>query len=184
LIFDEIATGFGRTGELFAYRHADVTPDILCLGKALTGGTMTMAAVLTTRQVARGVEAGGRVLMHGPTFMANPLACAAAEASLALLDEEPWQERVRNLQTWLTAGLEGCMRHLAVKEVRVLGAIAAVELDRHVDLPRASASFVERGVWIRPFMNLIYVMPPYITTESQTAQLCEAIERTIAEGRF
>ncbi|WP_456380952.1 adenosylmethionine--8-amino-7-oxononanoate transaminase [Hydrogenimonas sp.] len=179
LIFDEIATGFGRTGEMFAYEHASVVPDILCLGKALTGGTMTLAATLTTREVAEGVERNGHVLMHGPTFMANPLACSAAIASLELLQSTPWKRRVEGIGKGLEEGLAPCRELSLVKDVRVLGAIGVVELRRDVDLPKATESFVERGVWIRPFKNLIYVMPPYVIGAEELARLTGAIRETV-----
>ncbi len=184
MIADEIATGFGRTGRMFACEHAGIAPDILCLGKALTGGYMTLAATLASRRVAEGVEAGGHVLMHGPTFMANPLACAVANASIELLLASPWQERVRAIERGLEAGLASCRKLPGVRDVRVLGAIGVVEMTRPVDARRVQPMFVERGVWIRPFANLIYVMPPYVTGAEDVARLARAmceVAETISE---
>ncbi len=183
LIADEIATGFGRTGALFACEHAGITPDILCLGKALTGGYMTLAATLTTRSVAEVISAGGKgAFMHGPTFMANPLACATALASIELLLGQSWQARVQAVETGLRTGLEPCHRLSGVTDVRVLGAIGVVELDQPVDMARAPAAFVHRGVWVRPFGRLVYVMPPYIINDADLATLCAAIGDVVASG--
>lgn len=175
LILDEVATGFGRTGKLFAYEHAHISPDILCVGKALTGGYMSLAATLTTQKVMSGVESHGNVLMHGPTFMANPLACSVANASLELLLNSPWKERVLAIESQLKEELFQCNDLDIVKEVRVLGAIGVVELNRDVDLAWMTKAFTDKGVWIRPFLNLVYIMPPYVISSEALSQVTEAI---------
>jgi adenosylmethionine---8-amino-7-oxononanoate aminotransferase len=176
LVLDEIATGFGRSGTLFASEHAGVAPDVMCVGKALTGGYMTLAATLCTSAVAQAVSGGeGGGLMHGPTFMANPLACAVALASLELLADGSWRERVAAIERGLTVGLEPARRLPGVRDVRVLGAIGVVELDTDVDIATASAAAISRGVWLRPFRNLIYTMPPYVTDEPDLAAVCDAV---------
>ncbi len=179
LIFDEIATGFGRTGKLFAYEHTGITPDIMTIGKALTGGYMTMAATITTEKVAKGIEKNGNILMHGPTFMGNPLACSVASTSIDLLFENDWQKNVSRIENYLKTNMKVCENLDKVKEVRVIGAIGVVELHKNVDLSLATKEFVKRGVWIRPFMNLIYIMPPYITKDKELQKLINAIYETI-----
>jgi adenosylmethionine-8-amino-7-oxononanoate aminotransferase len=175
LILDEIATGFGRTGEMFAAEHARVHPDVTCVGKALTGGYMTLAATLCTSAVAAAVSAGeGGGLMHGPTFMANPLACAVALASLELLQDGAWRERVRTIEAGLRRGLAPAREIDGVHDVRVLGAIGVVELERDVDVAAATTAAAERGVWLRPFRELIYTMPPYVIEEEDLAAVTDA----------
>jgi adenosylmethionine-8-amino-7-oxononanoate aminotransferase len=180
LVLDEIATGFGRTGELFACEHADVAPDVMCVGKALTGGYMTLAATLCTRAVADAVSAGeGGGLAHGPTFMANPLACSVALASLDLLLDDAegggWRSRVGAIERGLRVGLEPARELPGVVDVRVLGAIGVVQLDREVDIATATAAAVQRGVWLRPFRDLIYAMPPYVIEQDDLARVSAAI---------
>jgi adenosylmethionine---8-amino-7-oxononanoate aminotransferase len=174
LIFDEIATGFGRTGALFAAGHAGVTPDVMCVGKALTGGYLSLAAALCTAEVAAGISSGPvPVLAHGPTFMGNPLACSIALASLSvLLDEGDWSASVRRISAGLSAGLAGVRGLPGVADVRVLGAIGVVQLDRDVDMAAATDAAVAAGVWLRPFRDLIYTMPPYVTGDDDIALIC------------
>ena len=175
LILDEIATGFGRTGKLFAYEHAQVSPDILCVGKALTGGYMSLAATLVSKKVMLGVETGGNVLMHGPTFMANPLACAVANASLELLLNSDWKKKVDSIESQLKTELIKCEDLEIVKEVRILGAIGVLELKEDVDLVWMTPEFIKRGVWLRPFNRLVYIMPPFVINEKELGTLTSAI---------
>ncbi|MEU8238846.1 adenosylmethionine--8-amino-7-oxononanoate transaminase [Actinoplanes missouriensis] len=181
LIFDEIATGFGRTGRLFAAEHAGVSPDILCLGKALTGGYLTLAATLCTPEVASAISAGeGGGLAHGPTFMGNPLACAVANASLGLLRGGDWAVRVPAIESRLKDGLEPLRAAPGVADVRVLGAIGVVQLDHPVDMARATAAAVAEGVWLRPFRDLIYTMPPYAADDADVDRITAGITAAVA----
>jgi adenosylmethionine---8-amino-7-oxononanoate aminotransferase len=183
LVFDEIATGFGRTGALFAADHAGISPDVMCVGKALTGGYLTMAAVLGTTRVAEGISGGEvPVLAHGPTFMANPLAAAVASASIDLLLGQDWLSQVRRLEAGLRAGLAPAAELPGVAEVRVLGAIGVVQLDHDVDLPAATVAAVTQGVWLRPFRDLVYTMPPYVTGEDDLAQITRGVLAAAAAG--
>ena len=177
LILDEIATGFGRTGgELFAAAHAGVAPDVMCVGKALTGGYVTLAAALCSTQVARGIADGeAGVLMHGPTFMANPLACAVALASIELLEQRDWRADVARIEAGLRDGLAPAAELAGVADVRVQGAIGVIQLDRPVDVAAATAAAVERGVWLRPFRDLVYAMPSYVIGDEDLATVADAI---------
>jgi adenosylmethionine-8-amino-7-oxononanoate aminotransferase len=194
LVFDEIATGFGRSGTLFAAEHAGVSPDVMCVGKALTGGYLTLAAALCTAEVAAGIARGELpVLAHGPTFMGNPLACAVAGASLDVLlgtgaetdtggltYPRGWQAEVARIEAALTAGLAPVAGRPGVADVRALGAIGVVQLDREVDIAAATEAAVKAGVWLRPFRDLIYTMPPYVTSDADVAAICAGVQAAVS----
>ncbi|GHH51370.1 adenosylmethionine-8-amino-7-oxononanoate aminotransferase [Lentzea cavernae] len=176
LVFDEIATGFGRTGELFGADHANVSPDVMCLGKSLTGGYMTMAATLCTSRVAEGISQGEvPVLAHGPTFMGNPLASAVSLASIDLLLSQDWKREVARISAGLSNGLAPARALPGVRDVRVLGAIGVVQLHEPVDMARATKAAVDAGVWLRPFRDLIYTMPPFVSTDDDIAAICQGV---------
>ena len=183
LVFDEIATGFGRTGTMFAAEAAGVAPDIMCVGKALTGGYLSLAAVLCTSQVAADLSASeSGVLMHGPTYMGNALACSVALANLDLLAAGDWAGDVRRIEAGLADGLADCRNQPGVLDVRTIGAVGVVQLDHPVDVVKATDAAIEEGVWLRPFRDLIYTMPPYVTSDDDLAQICTAIARAVAVG--
>ncbi|MGP3948009.1 adenosylmethionine--8-amino-7-oxononanoate transaminase [Streptomyces sp. 7N604] len=183
LVLDEIATGFGRTGALFAAEHAGISPDVMCVGKALTGGYLTMAATLCTSRVADGISRGEvPVLAHGPTFMGNPLAAAVADASIELLLGHDWRQEVKRIEAGLREGLAAAEELPGVRDVRVLGAIAVVQLDHEVDMEAATRTAVREGVWLRPFRDLLYTMPPYITGDDDVTRICAAVRAAAAAG--
>ncbi len=181
LIADEIATGFGRTGRLFACEHAGILPDILCLGKAITGGYLSFAATLTTEAISQVISTRGlKMLMHGPTFMANPLACAVALASIDLLESYPWKQRVAAIENGLEKGLFPCRELAGVKEVRVLGAIGVIETREPVPVQEVQDRLLAQGVWLRPFGRLLYTMPPFIASDGEIEQITKAMFRALS----
>ncbi|XBC44128.1 MAG: adenosylmethionine--8-amino-7-oxononanoate transaminase [Buchnera aphidicola (Schlechtendalia peitan)] len=176
LILDEIATGFGRTGKFFAFEHANIVPDILCIGKAITGGTMTLSATMTTRKIAQTISTSvSRCFMHGPTFMANPLACAVANENIKILQENNWKVQVKNIEQCFRLNLLPLSSHPKVKDVRILGAIGVVECIYFINISKIQKFFVKNGVWIRPFKNIIYLTPPYIIDKSSLKKLIKCI---------
>ncbi|MDD4202274.1 MAG: adenosylmethionine--8-amino-7-oxononanoate transaminase [Candidatus Omnitrophica bacterium] len=179
LIADEIATGFGRTGKMFACDHAGISPDIMCIGKSLTGGYLTLAAVAVSKKVAHGVSRKDMPFMHGPTFMASPLACTAANASIELLEKNNWKKHVSDIEKTLIKELDECKSFKNVKDVRVIGALGVVQMKKNVDVADFQKQCVKRGVWIRPFMDLIYLMPPYVISKKELLTLTRALKDII-----
>ncbi|UCX05194.1 adenosylmethionine--8-amino-7-oxononanoate transaminase [Shewanella glacialimarina] len=177
LILDEIATGFGRTGKLFAYEHSNIEPDLLCLGKALTGGYISLAATMCSDEVAKGIsDSPAGVFMHGPTFMANPLACAAATASLQLINQQQWPAQINMIEQQMITELAEAIEFDQVKDVRILGGVGVIEMRHTVNTAQLQQAFIDQGVWVRPFSNLIYIMPPYTISSAQLSQLTRAMK--------
>ena len=184
LIADEIATGFGRSGKLFACEHATISPDIMCVGKSLTGGYLTLAATLCSRLISDTISDNPpHSFMHGPTFMANPLACSVALESIRLLQASNWQQNVQRIEHQLRQGLKTCEQFADVAQVRVLGAIGVVELKQAVNMSRIQQAFVDAGVWLRPFGKLIYLMPPYVISDDELSLLCQAVFTILNDGK-